>query len=119
MWLQSSKTFHESIADDPFIRSIDKLTFRTGLAVNPDLDVLRAIIDGCAANGRYSDAARTWQLIGDRARFEHTFRERDNLNPTTYGTRLAELFKLAGNVPRAELIRNMLTKIRKPEGQYL
>jgi hypothetical protein len=32
---------------------------------------------------------------------------------------LAELFELAGNVLRAELIRNMLTKIRKPEGQYL
>jgi len=120
MWLQSSKTFHESIADDPFIRSIDKLTFKSGLAVNPDFDVLRAIIDEYAAKGRYLDAARTWQLIGDRARIETTsFRERYNLNPTTYGTRLAELFKLAGNVLRAELIGNMLTKMNKPEGQYL
>jgi len=120
MWLQSSKTFHESIADDPFIRSTGKLTFKSGLAVNPDLDVLRAITDEYAAKGRYSDAARTWQLIGDRARIETcTFRERYNLNPTTYGTRLAELFELAGNVRRAELIRNMLSKMNKPEGQHL
>jgi hypothetical protein len=120
MWLQSSKTFHESIADDPFIRSIDKLTFRTGLAESPDLDVLRAIIDEYAEKGCYADAARTWQLIGDCARIEtSTFRERYNLNPTTYGTRLAECFELAGNGPRAKLIRNMLTKMRKPEGQYL
>jgi len=120
MWLQSSKAFHESIADDPFIRCIDKLTFKSGLAVNPDFDVLRAIIDEYAAKGCYLDAARTWQLIGDRARLETTsFRERYNLNPTTYGTRLAELFGLAGNVLRAELVRNMLAKMNKPEGQYL
>jgi hypothetical protein len=120
MWLQSSKTVHESIADDPFIRSIDKLTFQSGLAVNPDLDVLRAIIDEYVAKGRYADAARTWQLIGDRACLETcTFRERYNLNPTTYGKRLAELLELAGNVFRTELIKNMLTKIEKPEGQYL
>jgi hypothetical protein len=120
MWLQGSKTFHESIADDAFIRSIDKLKFQTGLAVNPDIDVLRAIVDEYGAKGSYADAARTWQLIGDRASLETcTFRERYNLNPSTYGGRLVELFELAGNVLRAELIRNMLTRIDKPKGQYL
>jgi hypothetical protein len=53
MWLQSSKTFHESIADDPFIRSINTLTFQSGFAVNPDVDVLRSIIDEYGAAGRY------------------------------------------------------------------
>jgi hypothetical protein len=120
MWLQSSKSFHESLADDPFIRSIGNLRFQSGLAVNPDVDILRAIIDEYIANGRYADAARIWQLIGDRACLDTcTFRERYNLNPSTYGTRLAELLELAGNASRAELIRNMLTKIEKPEGQYL
>ncbi len=120
MWLQSSKTFHQSIADDPFIRSIDKLTFQSGLAVNPDVDILRAISDEYAATSRYAEAARTWQLIGDRACLETcTFRERYNLKPSTYGTRLAELLELAGNALRADLIRNMLSKIEKPEGQYL
>ena len=120
MWLQSSKAFHESIADDPFIRSIDKLTFQSGLAVNPDVDVLREVIDEYAAAGRYADAARTWQLIGDRASLETcTFRERYNLNPSTYGRRLAELLELAGNVLRAQLIRNMLSSMDKPEAQHL
>jgi hypothetical protein len=120
MWLQGSKTVHESIADDPFIRSIDKLTFQSGLAVNPDVDVLRAIIDEYAAKGRYTEAARTWQLLGERACLETcTFRERNHLNPSSYGRRLAELLELAGNVLRAELIRNMLSKMDKPEGQYL
>ncbi len=120
MWLQSAKTFHESIADDPFIRSVDQLTFQSGLAVNPDVDVLRAITDEYVVNGHYADAARTWQLVGDRACLETcTFRERYHLNPSTYGTRLSELFELAGNVLRAELIRNMLSRMDKPEGQYL
>jgi len=60
MWLQGSKTFHQSIAEDSFIRSIDKLKFQSGLAVNPDIDVLRAIIDEYSAKGHYADAARTW-----------------------------------------------------------
>lgn len=120
MWLQGSKALHESIADDPFIRSIDKLTFRSGLAANPDVDLLRTVVDEYAASGRYAEAARTWQLIGDRASRETcSFRERNNLNPSTYGRRLAELFELAGNTLRAELIRNMLARIEKPEGQYL
>lgn len=120
MWLQGSKTFHPSIADDPFIRSIDQLTFQSGLAVNPDVDILRAIIDEYAEAGRYADAACVWQLIGERACNETcTFRERYNLNPSTYGTRLAELLELAGNALRAELIRNMLGKMEKPEGPYL
>jgi len=120
MWLQGSKTIHESIVDDPFIRSIDKLTFQSGLALNPDVDILRAITDEYAATGRYADAARVWQLVGDRACLETcTFRERYHLNPSTYGARLAELLELAGNVLRAALIRNMLSKMDKPEGQYL
>lgn len=120
MWLQGSKTIHESIVDDPFIRSIGKLTFQSGLAVNPDVDVLRAIVDEYASTDRYADAACTWRLIGDRASLETcTFRERYHLNPSTYGRRLVELLELAGNVLRAELIRNMLSKIEKPEGLYL
>lgn len=120
MWLQGSKTGHESIADDAFIRSIDKLTFQSGLTVNPDVDVLRAIIDEYTAQGRYADAARTWQLLGDRACLETcTFRERNHLNPLSYGRRLAELLQLSGNTLRAELITNMLSKMDKPEGQYL
>lgn len=120
MWLQGSKIVHESIVDDPFIRSINKLTFQTGLAVNPDVDVLRSIVEEYAAAGRYREAARTWQLIGDRASHETTsFRERCHLNPSTYGTRYAELLELAGNVRRAALIRDMLSKFEKPEGLYL
>jgi hypothetical protein len=120
MWLQSSRTFHDSIADDPFIRSIGKLTFQSGLAENPDFEILRPIIDEYVATGRYADAARTWQLAGDRACLETcTFRERHHLNPSTYGMRLAELLERAGNVLRAKLIRDMLAKMDKPEGQYL
>lgn len=120
MWLQRSRSFHESLADDPFINAIDKLTFQTGLAVNPDIDILRDIIDVYATSGRYAEAARIWQLIADRAALETaTFRERRNLNPTTFGTRLAELLELAGNTLRANLVRNMLSLMDKPEGQYL
>ena len=120
MWLQRSQTLHESIADDPFVRSIDKLTFQSGLAVNPDIHTLRQISDEYATIGRYADAARTWQLVGERASLETcTFRKRYHLNPLTYGTHLAELLDLAGNVSRAKLIRNMLASMEKPEGQYL
>jgi hypothetical protein len=84
------------------------------------VDVLRAITDEYAAKGRYADAARTWQLIGERASLETcTFRERYHLNPSTYGHRLAELLELSRNTLRVELIRNMLSKMEKPDGQYL
>lgn len=120
MWLQRSKTFHESLADDPFAKRINELTFETGLAENPDMDVLQQIVEEYATAGDYSDAARIWSLIGDRAAMETTsFRERYGLNPLTYGSRLAELFELSGNCLRAALVRNMLGAMEKPEGRYL
>jgi hypothetical protein len=64
-----------------------------------------------------SDTLNCYRDLAQRA--VSTFRERYHLNPSTYGTRLAELLQLAGNTLRAELIRNMLSKIEKPEGQYL
>jgi hypothetical protein len=61
-----------------------------------------------------------WQLIGDCASAETTtFRQRYGLNPTRYGTRLAELLELAGNVTRAALVKSMLAAMEKPEGLYL
>jgi hypothetical protein len=120
MWLQQSNLFHESLTDDPFIKHIGALTFQTGLAENPDIGVLQVIVDEYASAGAYAEAARIWQLIGDRASCETTsFRERYDLKPTTYGTRLAELLELSGNTLRAELVRNMLAAMEKPQGPYL
>ncbi len=120
LWLQQSKTLHESLVDDPFAKRINELTFETGLAENPDLDVLQQIVEEYATAGAYSDATRIWNLIGGRAAMETTsFRERYNLNPLTFGNRLAELFQLAGNNLRATLVRNMLNAMEKPEGRHL
>ncbi len=120
MWFQQSKTLHESLVDDPFAKRISELTFRTGLSDNPDIDVLQLIVEEYATAGSYSEAARIWNLIGDRAAMETTsFRERYNLNPLTYGSRLAELLELSGNNLRAALVRNILGAMDKPEGRYL
>lgn len=120
MWLRRSKTLHESLIDDPFLRRINELTFETGFATNPDMDVLRQIVEEYATAGAYSDAARMWNLIGDRAAMETTsFRERYNLTPLTYGSRLVELLELSGNHLRAALVRNMLGVMEKPEGMHL
>jgi hypothetical protein len=120
LWLQGSKKVDESIANDAFIQSIHKLKFQTGLAVNPDDDVLRTILDQYVAQGQYLDAAQIWRLCGDRASFETTtFRERLGMNPLTYGTRLAELLRLAGNTARADLILSMLSKMNKPESYQM
>jgi hypothetical protein len=120
MWLQQSKFFHESVADDPFITRIGNLTFQTGLALNPDLDILQKLTEEYATIGRYADAANIWRMIADRASRETaTFRERYDLNPSTYGTKLANLYELSGNMMRAKLVRNMVSIIDKPKGQYL
>lgn len=120
MWLQRSNAFDESLKDDPFIKHIGELTFQTGLAENPDIGILQVVVDEYASAGAYAEAARIWQLIGDRASYETTsFRERYGLNPTTYGTRLAELLELSGNTLRAALVRNMLAAMEKPQGLYL
>jgi hypothetical protein len=120
MWLQQSKSFHESIAQDPFVRRIGNLTFQTGLALNPDMDVLENITEEYTNLGHYADAATIWRLIADRASQETaTFRDRYNLNPTSYGTRLADLYERSGNSLRAELVRNMLAQIAKPKGEHL
>ena len=120
MWLQRSKTLHESLLDDPVAKRINQLTFATGLAESPDIDILREIVEEYATADAYADAARIWQLIGDRAAMEtSSFRKRYNLNPLTYGTRLAELFELSGHYLRAALVRNMLGAMEKPEGRYL
>ncbi|TWT38876.1 tetratricopeptide repeat protein [Blastopirellula retiformator] len=120
MWIQRSKTLHESLVDDPFATRINELTFETGLAENADIDVLRLIVESYAASGSFADAARIWMLIGERAAMETTsFRERYDLTPTTYGGRLAELLELSGNERRAALVRNMLGAMKKPAGLYL
>lgn len=120
MWLQRSKPVHESLIDDPFIKRIHDLTFQTGLAENPDMEILQSVVDEYAIAGEYAEAARVWQLIGERAAMETTsFRERFSLNPSTYGNRLAELLALSGNDLRATLVRNMLAAMEKPEGRYL
>ncbi|PQO47681.1 tetratricopeptide repeat protein [Blastopirellula marina] len=120
MWLQRSKKLHDSLVDDPFAARINELTFATGLAENNDIDVLQQIVEAYATSGDYAQAARVWILVGERAAMETTsFRERYNLNPTTYGSRLAELFELSGNDRRAALVRNMLGELEKPEGMYL
>jgi tetratricopeptide (TPR) repeat protein len=120
MWLQQSKSVHESLADDPFVRRIDALKFETGLAENPDMNVLQLIVEEYAAAGSYSEAARIWQLIGERAAMETTsFRERYKLNPTIYGSRLGELLTLSGNDLRATLVRTMLASMKSPLGLYL
>jgi hypothetical protein len=120
LWLQHSRTFHESLSNDPFVSRVPDLTFQSGLAENPDIGILQSVVDEYATAGQYADAARIWQLIGDRARYETTsFRARYGLNPKTYGTRLIELLELSGNSLRAALVRNMLDSIEKPQGLSL
>ncbi len=120
MWLQRSKAVHESIVDDPFIKNVDRLTYQTGMAENPDIDILQELTDEFASRGQYNDAARVWQLVGDRASCETTsFRQRYRLTPATFGERLAELYNLAGNSRRAALVISMLSLMEKPDGLYL
>lgn len=120
MWLQQSKTRHESLNEDPFTKRIGELTFETGRAENPDMEILQQIVEEYANVGAFSEAARIWNLIGDRAAMGTTsFRERYGLTPLSYGNRLAELFELSGNVLRAALVRSMVTAMEKPEGRYL
>lgn len=119
-WLKRTKTFHPSLMEDPFINHMDQLTFETGLAHNPDMDILEQLEEEYLQADAPAEAVRIWQLVGDRAAAETTsFRERYSLTPATYGTHLAELYDLAGNPLRAELVRNMLSHMEKPDGLYL
>ena len=120
MWLQQSNDVHKSLVDDSFVKRIGELTFKAGLAESRDLEILQLIVDEYATAGSYSDAAQVWQLIGNRAAAETTsFRARYDLNPFTYGSRLAELFELSGYDRRAALVRNMLELMSDPKGLYL
>jgi tetratricopeptide (TPR) repeat protein len=120
LWLQGCQVGDELLKSDSFIARMDELTFQPGVAERSDVDVLQTIVDEYATAGAYSEAALVWQLIGDCASAETTtFRQRYGLNPTRYGTRLAELLELAGNVTRAALVKSMLAAMEKPEGLYL
>lgn len=120
MWLQRSMQGPDDTEEDPFLEAVGDLTFKTGLARNPDMDLLLDLVERYAASGRYMEAARVWQLRAERASFEtSTFRERYGLTPKTFGTRFAELLELGGNSLRAALVGNMLDIMDKPDGYRL
>jgi hypothetical protein len=108
------------LVGDPFVKRIGELTFQAGLAESRDMEILKLIVEEYVVVGAYSDAALVWQLVGSRAAMETTsFRERYNLNPLTYGSRLAELFRLSGYERRATLVTNMLKSMKDSNGLHL
>ena len=119
-WLQGTKQLHPSLTDDSFVRVIGQLKLQSGLSNNQDVDILQAVVEEYAAKGAFAEAAQVWQRIGELAAAETTsFRERYGLKPASFGLRWAELLELAGNTRRAALMRNIVSRLEKPDGLYL
>ena len=119
LWLRGAH-FGDELLGDPFVNQIHQLTFREGDSESRDIEILQSIVEQYTVIGNYSEAACIWRLIGERAACETiSFRERYQLNPRTYGTRLAELLELSGNAKRAALVRSMLRAMPNPEGLQL
>jgi hypothetical protein len=120
LWLQATKRRHESLLNDPFLNRVGNLTLATGVAKNPDFEVLQAMIDDYLDRKLFLDAIYLWINIGDRAAIETTsFRERYGLTSASYARRLSELLRRAGNELRASLVDSMIAMIRKPSGLHL
>jgi tetratricopeptide (TPR) repeat protein len=118
--LQATKGRHESLLNDPFLHRIGKMTLATGVAENPDFDILQALIDDYLDRKLFLDAIYLWINIGDRAALETTsFRERYGLTSAFYAIRLSELLRRAGNELRASLVDSMIAMMRKPSGLHL
>jgi hypothetical protein len=119
-WLQGANKLHPSLAEDCFVRVIDQLKLQSGLAKSTDIDILQTVVDQYAAESKFAEAARVWQLIGEMAAAETTsFRERYGLKPATFCMRWAELLELSGNPRRAALLRDIVSRLSKPDGLYL
>lgn len=119
-WIQQIKAPDPSLVDDPFYRSMSRLTLKTGLAKSEDVDVLMSVRDEYEARGDYVAASLIWMNVGERGAMETTaFRERYALTPASYATRLSRLWRSAGLDRRADLLDRMLTMMKKPDGNHL
>lgn len=120
MWLQRSSERPTELADDPFLDAVKQLTLETGVKESGDIPILQSLIDTYLERDQPFEAVRLWMILGERAAGETTsFRERLGLTPRVFGTRLSELFRLAGLSRRAQLTDDMLTRHAKPNGLYL
>jgi tetratricopeptide (TPR) repeat protein len=119
-WIQQIKAPDPSLTDDPFYRSMSRLTLKTGLAKSEDVDVLMSVTDEYEVRGDYVAASLIWMNVGERGAMETTaFRERYALTPASYATRLSRLWRSAGIVRRADLLDRMVTMMKKPDGKHL
>jgi tetratricopeptide (TPR) repeat protein len=120
LWLQQLREIDESLADDPFMYSIQEINLKTGVAKSHDIDVLMKLASTYQDRNQVLDAFHVWSLIGERAAFETTsFRERYGLTARLVGDQQARLLREVGNARRAELLESLLLMMEKPEGLYL
>lgn len=98
------------------MQNVQALTLATGVAESRDIELSIAMVDEYRRRGRFLDAVFIWITVGDRAALETTsFRERYGISASSFGSRLANLFRDAGIERRAELVENMISMMEKPD----
>jgi tetratricopeptide (TPR) repeat protein len=119
-WLQNSAVPNSQLIDDPLLKMVDELQFLCNLAAESDLRVLDEVLNQFVDLELFDDAAKLWQTIGHHASFGlSSFTDVMRLTPRSFGNRLADLFRQAGNRLRSDLVSDMLERMRDPEGHYL
>lgn len=118
MWLQQYS--QQASVDDPLIAAACELQFQEGVKESPDFEIFESLIVEYLDRGQPVEAVKIWMLYGHRAAEETvSFRSRLGLTSKRYGERLIELLDLAKLNRRAQLVRDMVTRLQSPEGNHL
>ena len=119
-WLQSCAEPGLPLENDPFLNVVNQLKFSSEMAEVDDLHVLDDVLNRYIDLESFEDAAKVWQSIGHYVSFgPANLMDVMRITPRSFGTRLAELFKLAGNKLRSSLVSDMLERIKDPDGCHL